>query len=120
MEKDNAMNSAANHAAPAEASDSEPPKVKFTPAGLQPSAGPAGRVGLVRRAASAALLGGVWVYQRLISPLTPASCRFVPTCSAYAAEAIRRHGPARGLRLAAARIAKCHPWGDSGFDPVPD
>ena len=85
-------------------------KAKFTPAGLQPGA----------RAVRAVLLGGVWVYQRLISPLTPASCRFVPTCSAYAAEALRRHGPLKGGRLALARIGRCHPWGGSGFDPVPD
>ena len=87
-----------------------PTKAKFTPAGLQPLA----------RLASATLLGGVWVYQRFLSPLTPASCRFVPTCSAYAAEAIRRHGPVKGGRLALARIGRCHPWGGSGFDPVPD
>ena len=106
-----------NEAKGAETEGPEPPKAKFTPVGLQPET----TTGAVaRRAAAAALLGGVWVYQRLISPLTPASCRFVPTCSAYAAEAIRRHGPARGLRLAAVRIAKCHPWGGSGFDPVPD
>ena len=97
-----------------EAATAGPARVKFTPVGLQPVRLPAGR------AAAAVLLGGVWVYQRLISPLTPASCRFAPTCSAYAAEAIRRHGPARGLRLALARIAKCHPWGGSGYDPVPD
>ncbi|MDX5346736.1 MAG: membrane protein insertion efficiency factor YidD [Hymenobacteraceae bacterium] len=61
----------------------------------------------------------VWVYQRLISPLTPASCRFYPTCSQYAKEAIQKHGPAKGGALAAKRLCKCHPWGSSGYDPVP-
>ena len=64
-------------------------------------------------------LGLVWVYRHFISPLTPASCRYVPTCSAYAAEAIARHGPWRGGRLALRRIASCHPWGGLGYDPVP-
>jgi len=79
-----------------------------------------GTASTLQQALAATLLGGVWVYQRLISPLTPASCRFTPTCSAYAAEAIRRHGPLRGTRLALRRIGRCHPWGDSGYDPVPD
>jgi putative membrane protein insertion efficiency factor len=58
-------------------------------------------------------------YQVAISPLLPASCRFVPTCSAYAAEAIARHGAVKGSALAARRLARCHPWGGSGHDPVP-
>ena len=58
-------------------------------------------------------------YQRFISPLTPPACRYTPTCSQYAVEAIRRHGPARGLWLAIKRISRCHPWGGSGYDPVP-
>lgn len=64
-------------------------------------------------------LGLIWVYQRMISPLTPASCRFHPTCSQYAAEAIAKYGPFRGTRLALKRISRCHPWGGSGYDPVP-
>ncbi len=64
-------------------------------------------------------LGLIWVYQRLISPLTPASCRFYPTCSKYAAEAIAKYGPFRGTAMAAKRISRCHPWGGSGYDPVP-
>jgi putative membrane protein insertion efficiency factor len=64
-------------------------------------------------------LGLIWVYRRFISPLTPPSCRYVPTCSAYAVEAIEKHGPWRGGRLALRRITRCHPWGGHGFDPVP-
>jgi putative membrane protein insertion efficiency factor len=62
----------------------------------------------------------VRVYQRLISPLFPASCRYVPSCSEYAAQALRRHGMVRGLWLAARRIVRCHPWAEGGDDPVPD
>lgn len=59
------------------------------------------------------------VYQNLISPLTPASCRFHPTCSQYALEALKKHGLLKGSKLALKRISKCHPWGGSGYDPVP-
>lgn len=58
-------------------------------------------------------------YQLTIAGIIPPSCRFVPSCSHYAAEAILRHGPLRGLRLAICRIVRCHPWGGSGYDPVP-
>lgn len=58
-------------------------------------------------------------YQLSISPLFPPSCRFTPTCSQYAIEAIRRHGPFKGLWLALRRLSRCHPWGGSGYDPVP-
>ncbi|MBQ7460898.1 MAG: membrane protein insertion efficiency factor YidD [Bacteroidaceae bacterium] len=58
-------------------------------------------------------------YQRFISPLTPPSCRFTPTCSQYAVEALRKHGPLKGLWLAVKRLLRCHPWGGSGYDPVP-
>lgn len=58
-------------------------------------------------------------YQVAISPWTPASCRFHPTCSAYALEALRGYGVLRGGWLALRRIGRCHPWGDSGYDPVP-
>ncbi len=59
------------------------------------------------------------LYQVLISPLTPATCRFEPTCSHYAAEALKKHGILKGINLSIIRISKCHPWGSSGYDPVP-
>jgi putative membrane protein insertion efficiency factor len=58
-------------------------------------------------------------YQRCITPFTPPSCRFTPTCSQYAKEALRKHGPIKGLYLAVWRILRCNPWGGSGYDPVP-
>ena len=59
------------------------------------------------------------LYQILLSPLIGPSCRFTPTCSNYAIEAINKHGPIKGFWLSIKRISKCHPWGDSGHDPVP-
>ncbi|MBP5392199.1 MAG: membrane protein insertion efficiency factor YidD [Bacteroidaceae bacterium] len=61
----------------------------------------------------------VRIYQRFISPLTPPSCRFTPTCSQYAVEALQKYGPFKGLWLALKRLLRCHPWGGSGYDPVP-
>ena len=61
----------------------------------------------------------VRIYQRFISPLTPPSCRFTPTCSQYALEALRKYGPFKGSWLALKRLLRCHPWGGSGYDPVP-
>jgi len=58
-------------------------------------------------------------YQRCISPFTPPSCRFTPTCSQYAKEALIKHGPLKGTWLALRRLLRCHPWGGSGYDPVP-
>jgi hypothetical protein len=66
-----------------------------------------------------AMLLLIAAYQRLLSPLLPRSCRFYPSCSSYAAEAIRRHGPVRGLGLAARRLLRCHPLHPGGYDPVP-
>lgn len=59
------------------------------------------------------------IYQYTISPLLGANCRYTPTCSAYAVEAIQVHGPIKGSYLATKRILSCHPWGGHGFDPVP-
>ncbi len=59
------------------------------------------------------------IYRYTISPLLGANCRFSPTCSAYAIEALQKHGAFHGTALAAKRIARCHPWGGSGYDPVP-
>ena len=72
-----------------------------------------------RRVVSLPFIGLIRFYQRCISPLKPPSCRFTPTCSQYAIEAIRKYGPIKGCWLAAKRIARCHPWGGSGYDPVP-
>ena len=58
-------------------------------------------------------------YQKIISPLTPATCRFQPTCSQYSIEALQKHGIFYGLFLMSKRILSCHPWGKSGYDPVP-
>lgn len=58
-------------------------------------------------------------YQRFISPWTPPSCIYQPSCSQYGYEAIQRHGVLRGGRLAARRILRCHPWAQGGYDPVP-
>lgn len=74
----------------------------------------------MRGAVSAALIGMVRLYQVGISSWTPASCRFTPTCSSYAIEALERHGARRGSRLALKRLLRCHPWGGQGYDPVPE
>ena len=65
------------------------------------------------------LIQPIHFYQKYISPLKPPTCRFTPTCSQYAIEAIRKHGPFKGLALAVWRILRCNPWGGSGYDPVP-
>jgi putative membrane protein insertion efficiency factor len=66
------------------------------------------------------LIGVIRFYQMLVSPLLPPNtCRFFPTCSTYAAEAIRKHGSVRGGWMALKRIAKCHPYHPGGYDPVP-
>nr|BCX00806.1 MAG: putative membrane protein insertion efficiency factor [Bacteroidota bacterium] len=65
------------------------------------------------------LLGIIWVYQRVISPHLGPTCRFYPTCSQYAAEAIQKHGALKGTYLAVRRLLRCHPFHPGGFDPVP-
>lgn len=74
---------------------------------------------LVGRIVAAAMIAAVRFYQGAISPMMPAACRYQPTCSQYAVEAIRKYGPLRGGWLALKRICRCHPWGGSGYDPVP-
>jgi putative membrane protein insertion efficiency factor len=66
------------------------------------------------------LLAPIAAYQRLVSPALPRRCRYEPTCSAYAAQSIRRFGPIRGLLLACWRLLRCNPFSHGGFDPVPD
>ncbi|MBR1949659.1 MAG: membrane protein insertion efficiency factor YidD [Bacteroidales bacterium] len=73
----------------------------------------------IRKILSFPFIALVRFYQICISPLKPATCRFTPTCSAYAIEALRKYGPIKGIWLAAKRIIRCHPWGGSGYDPVP-
>jgi putative membrane protein insertion efficiency factor len=74
---------------------------------------------MIRKAATYMMIGLVRLYQLLISPLFPPSCRHIPTCSQYTIEAIELHGPFKGFWLGMKRISKCHPWGSSGYDPVP-
>jgi putative membrane protein insertion efficiency factor len=65
------------------------------------------------------LKGAILAYRYLLSPLLGPRCRYLPTCSEYALEAISRHGPLKGGWLTLKRICRCHPWGGSGHDPVP-
>lgn len=86
------------------------------PAAVAPAAARAARVPWWRRAYTLPIV----VYRRVISPLKPApTCRFHPTCSAYAIEAVHTHGVLRGTWLAVVRVAKCHPFHPGGLDPVP-
>ncbi|MCD8072631.1 MAG: membrane protein insertion efficiency factor YidD [Alistipes sp.] len=75
--------------------------------------------GACKRVAAFPLIVVVRLYQYCISPFMPNSCRFTPSCSVYAVEALRRHGPFKGLWLTVRRLARCNPWGGSGYDPVP-
>ena len=72
------------------------------------------------RLATLALRGLLALYRCGLSPFTPPCCRFLPSCSAYAEEALARHGLGRGLALTLGRLARCHPMGGHGFDPVPE
>lgn len=73
----------------------------------------------LNRAAVWVLCMPIRFYQLCISPLFPPSCRFTPTCSEYARQALIKHGVVKGLWLALRRLLRCHPWGDHGYDPVP-
>jgi putative membrane protein insertion efficiency factor len=79
-----------------------------------PAADPAGRADVIARA----LQLFVRAYQVLFSPFSGGACRFTPSCSDYALEALERHGAWKGGLMALRRIARCHPWGPAGFDPV--
>ncbi|MCP5433787.1 MAG: membrane protein insertion efficiency factor YidD [Alphaproteobacteria bacterium] len=93
------------------------------PQGAPPEPATPSRPGRLDRLARFAAALPIHAYRYLLSPLLGPRCRFAPTCSAYAIEAIGRHGAAKGLVLAARRLARCHPLtflgGSSGFDPVP-
>ena len=65
------------------------------------------------------LIAPIWIYQKIISPLFPSSCRHEPSCSVYSVEAIKKRGPFIGLWFSIKRLSKCHPWGTFGYDPVP-
>jgi uncharacterized protein len=71
------------------------------------------------RGLRAALLGLLWFYRHVVSPWMPRTCRYYPSCSAYAEQAVRTHGPLRGSWLALRRLARCHPWTPGGVDHVP-
>lgn len=73
----------------------------------------------ISQAISYLLILPIHFYRHAISPMLPPVCRFTPTCSQYAIEALKKHGPIKGLYLAIRRILRCHPWGGSGYDPVP-
>lgn len=85
------------------------------------AASPTRVAGLPVRPGPAARFAGLLIrlYQHLTPPIMRGHCRYSPSCSDYAHESIQRHGVTRGLRLAAGRIARCHPLGASGYDPVP-
>ncbi|NOU59839.1 membrane protein insertion efficiency factor YidD [Marinifilum caeruleilacunae] len=74
---------------------------------------------LLKQAALFIMILPIKFYQYFISPLTPSACRYTPTCSSYAIQALKKHGPFKGSYLAIKRIFSCHPWGGHGHDPVP-
>jgi len=77
-------------------------------------------INLSGKLVTSALTFIIKLYRIFLSPLLPASCRFYPTCSSYAIEALKRHGVFRGSYLAGKRILRCNPWCDGGYDPVPE
>jgi uncharacterized protein len=85
---------------------------------LEPPAGASRTPNAPARVARALVLAPVWLYQRLISPALPRRCKYEPTCSRYAVEAVREFGILRGAVLAAWRLLRCNPWSYGGYDPV--
>lgn len=77
-------------------------------------------VSLTGRGLGAVMIGCVQIYRICFSPMLPPSCRHFPTCSTYAIQAIRKHGPLTGFGLTTWRLLRCHPWGAWGYDPVPE
>ncbi len=73
----------------------------------------------MKRATVNIIILPVKIYRFAISPFLPNSCRYTPSCSEYCIIALKKHGPLKGIILTIKRIASCHPWGDSGYDPVP-
>ncbi|MCW5908181.1 MAG: membrane protein insertion efficiency factor YidD [Chitinophagales bacterium] len=74
---------------------------------------------IISRFFSGLFIGAIRIYKILLSPILPPSCRYNPTCSEYGIQAIKKYGPFKGGWLTLKRIARCHPWGGSGYDPVP-
>ena len=74
----------------------------------------------INAALSFLLMLPIRFYRLAISPMFPPTCRFTPTCSQYAIDAIQKHGPFKGFYLACRRVLRCHPWGGHGYDPVPE
>jgi len=75
--------------------------------------------GMLRKVFKTLVLIPVYIYRWVISPLTPGSCRHVPTCSEYMVDAVKTHGPGQGFLMGLNRLSRCHPWGTHGYDPVP-
>lgn len=65
------------------------------------------------------VIGAIGLYQVVLSPILPSACRYLPTCSHYSQEAVQQHGTVKGIWLSLKRLARCHPWGGKGYDPVP-
>jgi len=74
---------------------------------------------MLKKGLKAVVILLIKIYQKAVSPLTPASCRYNPTCSSYSIDAFQKHGLWKGFVLTIKRIGSCHPWGGSGYDPVP-
>ncbi|MCX7862445.1 MAG: membrane protein insertion efficiency factor YidD [Bacteroidales bacterium] len=74
---------------------------------------------MIQKIISSIMLAVIKIYNYIISPVLPNACRYYPTCSKYATDAIKKYGPFKGGWLAIKRIVRCNPWGGSGYDPVP-